>query len=167
MNFLFDWLLKSAWGRAFYIFVVSMLPVLELRGGIILAASPLIDMPWLEAYIICVIGNMIPVPFIILFIRKFLEWLKNNAKIGAYVERFENKIAKKADIVTKYEIFGLLFFVAVPFPGTGAWTGAAIAAFLNMKLKRAVPTILLGVMIAGVIMCAASYGFVAFLSFLA
>lgn len=150
--------------KAAYLFLISMLPVVELRGGIPVGAY--LELPWLETFLICVAGNMLPVPFIIIFIRRVFIFLKKFNRPGKWIRALEKRIMRRADVVIKYQLWGLLLFVAIPFPGTGAWTGAAIAVFLGIRLKSAVPTIFLGVLTAGVIMTLAAYGFVGFLSFL-
>ena len=153
-------------GQALYLIGISMLPIIELRGGIPVGA--LNGIPWVETYLLCVIGNMLPVPFIILFVRRVFDWMKKkSARLGRLAERFETKFRTKAANVVKYEMLGLLLFVAIPLPGTGAWTGAGIAAFLNMRLKHALPVIFGGELIAGFIMSGISYGFLSFLNFLA
>jgi uncharacterized membrane protein len=141
-----------------WIFFISLLPIVELRGAI--PAAAILDLPWYSAYILSVIGNMLPVPFILLLSRVVLKWMKNSrVKLFNKFETFlENKIQKGAAKIMKYASFGLLLFVAIPFPGTGAWTGALIAAVMNMRFKYALPMIFLGVLTAGVIMTLASYG---------
>ena len=149
-------LLKSAVGRAVYLLGISMLPIVELRGGIPIGLY--YDMPWQEVYLLCVIGNMIPVPFIILFIRRIFAFLKRFQKLAPWILRLEQKTMHKAEKVVKYEALGLMLFVAIPLPGTGAWTGALIAALLNLRMKIALPAIFLGVLIAGVLVMLASMG---------
>lgn len=147
-----------------YVFLCSMVPIIELRGAIPLGAT--LELPFYLNYIICVIGNMIPVPFILLFIRHILNWMKRLPKLDKIAIWVENKAEKNKAKVLKYATFGLFFFVALPLPGTGAWTGSLVAAMLDMRLKKAIPAIFLGVMTAGVIMTLASYGFLSFLDFL-
>ena len=147
-----------------YVFLCSMVPIIELRGAIPLGAT--LELPFYLNYIICVIGNMIPVPFILLFIRHILNWMKMLPKLDKIAIWVENKAEKNKAKVLKYATFGLFFFVALPLPGTGAWTGSLVAAMLDMRLKKAIPAIFLGVMTAGVIMTLASYGFLSFLDFL-
>lgn len=139
------------------IFIISMLPVLELRGGLI--AASLLDVNWLQAFIICFIGNMLPIPFILLFIRKIFAFLKKFKFTRKIVEKLESKSKKKSDKFKKGIIWGLLTFVAIPLPGTGSWTGALIAAMLDMRLKISLPVIALGVFCAGIIMLIVSYFF--------
>lgn len=130
--------------------IISMVPVIELRGAIPIALANNLDMT--STFIAAVVGNLIPVPFIIIFIRKIFEWMrKKNHRLNALVVRFEEKAARQSGVIEKYEWFGLVMLVAIPLPGTGAWTGALVAAMLDMRLKRAFPAILLGVIIAGLI----------------
>ena len=144
-------------GKAVYLLLISMLPVIELRGGI--PAAAMIGVPWGEAYVICVIGNMIPVPFIILFVRRVFIYLQKKKLTSRYINWLERRVRRKSESIMKYAWLGLCVFVAIPAPGTGAWTGAMIAAFLNMRLKNAIPVIFAGVLIAGIIMTGISYGF--------
>ncbi len=147
-----------------YVFLCSMVPIIELRGAIPMGAA--LDIPFYTNYIISVVGNMIPVPFILLFIRHVLNWMKKVPKIDKIALWIENKAEKNKAKVLKYATFGLYVFVALPLPGTGAWTGALVAAMLDIRMRKALPTILLGVMTAGVIMTLASYGAIGFLKFL-
>ena len=137
-------------------FLISMVPVLELRGaipaGIAAGLSPL------TAFAVSVVGNMVPVPFIILLIRQIFLLLKKNAFLCGTIEKLENKAHLKGRVVRKYGAIGLLILVAIPLPGTGAWTGALVAAILNMSLRRALPSIFLGVIIAGAITTAVTCG---------
>ncbi len=133
-----------------------MVPVLELRGAIPLGVAA--GMPPLAALLVAIAGNMVPVPFIILFIRRVFHWLRDKGKIGALVEKLERRAEQKSDVVKKYAGIGLLLLVAIPLPGTGAWTGALVAALMNMRLKRALPDIFLGVVIAGFVITCLTYG---------
>lgn len=136
---------------------MSMLPIVELRGSVPFGVG--MDLPLIPVLIVSIIGNMIPVPFIILFIRKIFEWMKKKSeKLGAIAKKMEDKAAKKGDILVKYETLGLFILVAIPLPGTGAWTGALVAAMFNLRLKNALPTIFLGVVAAGLIMSVLSWG---------
>ena len=137
-------------------FVISLCPVLECRGGMI--AARLMEIPFIKAFLICYIGNMLPIPFIILFIRKIFEFLRRFSFFRKIVEKLEAKTEKNKEKVMKYEAWGLLLFVAIPFPGTGGWTGALMAALLDIRFKRALPIIALGVLIAGFIMSGLTYG---------
>lgn len=134
-----------------------MIPVLELRASIPVGSSLGLN-AW-QCAVAAIVGNMIPVPFVILFIRKIFAYLKENwPKLSRFVERLEAKAEKKKPLVQKYAILGLTLLVAIPLPGTGAWTGALVAAMLDIRLKRAIPCILLGVVIAAVIVTMITYG---------
>ena len=144
-------------------FIVSLLPVLELRGGLI--AAKLMDIEFIKAFIICYIGNMLPIPFILLFIRKIFKLLKKNEKIAVFINKLESKSLSKADKVKKYRLWGLFLFVAIPLPGTGAWTGALIADLLDIRIRDAMITIGAGVIVAGLIISSFSYGLLGLLGF--
>ena len=138
-----------------------MIPVVELRGAIPAGTAAGLD-PW-AAFLIALVGNMIPVPFIILFIRRIFTFLRTKSvKLDSLITRIEERAMKKADTVHKYEKLGLVLLVAIPLPGTGAWTGALVAALLEMRLKDAVPLIALGVFIAGLIVMGLTYGVISF-----
>ncbi len=147
----------------FISFFVSMLPVLELRGGLI--AAKLMDIEFFRAFLICFIGNMLPIPFILVFIRKIFNLLKKNSKIEEFIERFEARSLRKAEKVVKYRLWGLFLFVAIPLPGTGAWTGALVADLLDIRIKHSLPVIALGVLVAGIIVSCLSYGLLGLLGF--
>ena len=138
------------------IFIISMFPVLELRGGMI--AAKLLDVELLKAFVICYLGNILPIPFILLFIRRIFQFLKKFDKIGKLVEKLEVRSMRKSEQVQRWRNWGLLAFVAVPLPGTGGWTGALIAALLDMRIKTSFPIIALGVLIANLFMSIFSYG---------
>ena len=142
------------------VFFVSMVPLIELRGAIPIGLG--MGLPILPTYLVCVVGNMIPVPFIYLFARKFLIWGYHKPLIGPICkfcivkgEKGGRALEAKAG---RGLVVALLLFVGIPLPGTGAWTGALIAAVLNMRLKRAVPVIFLGVVIAGCIITLLTHG---------
>lgn len=137
-------------------FLVSLCPVLELRGGMI--AARLLEIPFIEAFIICYIGNMIPIPFILLFIRRIFKWMRRYKTFAKIVDKLESRSEKKKDTIVKYQEWGLLVFVAIPLPGTGGWTGALVAALMDLRFKKCLPVIALGVFIAGVIMSLITYG---------
>ena len=137
-------------------FLLSMVPVVELRGAMLYWIPA--GIPVLLCYLICVVGNLVPIPFLIVFTKKVFAWLKTKGKIGALVDKLEAKAHAKSEIVQKYEWWGLCILVAIPLPGTGAWTGALVAAVLGMRLKKALPAIAVGVMIAGLIMILPSFG---------
>lgn len=139
------------------IFLVSLLPVLELRGGLIAAA--LLGVDWMIAFPICVIGNMLPIPFILLFIRKIFDFIKrtNFLWLGKIVTKLDERAQKKSKGVETASFWGLFILVAIPLPGTGGWTGALVANVLNIKTSRASWIILLGVIAAGLITSAITY----------
>ena len=138
------------------VFIVSMVPILELRGGLI--ASSLLGIGVYKAVFLCILGNIVPIPFILLFITPIFSWMKKTKLFRPMVEKLENKSMSKSDQIQKYEFWGLALFVGVPLPGTGAWTGALIAALLGIKLKKASLSIFIGIIIATVIMTIISYG---------
>lgn len=137
-------------------FIISMFPILELRGGFISAA--LFGIPYLAAVPICIIANIIPIPFILAFINKIFDWMKTTKHLGKLARKIEAKALSKSDTIRKYEFWGLLLFVGIPLPGTGAWTGALIACLLGVKIKKAVPAIFLGLIMATIIMSFITYG---------
>jgi uncharacterized membrane protein len=147
------------------VFLLSMVPLLELRGAIIAGFAA--GLPWYVSYIVSVIGNIIPVPIILLFVRKAFDFMKaRGGKLERMALWFENKGASKSDKVTKYATFGLFLFVAIPLPGTGAWMGSLIAALMNMRLKHSIISVFLGILTAGLIMSLACYGIIGGLDFL-
>ena len=138
------------------VFIISMLPVLELRGGLI--AAKLLGLDLLKAFGICFIGNIVPIPFILLFIRYIFNFLRRFPIFARLIDGLERRTRAKGEKVKKYQEWGLLAFVAIPLPGTGAWTGALIASFLDFKFKDALVAIIGGVLVAGIIMSFVSYG---------
>ena len=145
-------------GQALATFVVSMLPIVELRGAIPVGVS--LGLPVWQAAVISMVGNILPAPFIIAFVRTVMDWLRTRSeRARRFVAWLEKKgSGKKAEKVRQAEFWGLLLFVGIPLPGTGAWTGALIAALLNMRMKRALPPIILGVLIAGLLVSLATSG---------
>ena len=137
------------------LFIVSMLPIVELRGAIPLGAA--MNMGFWETFIISVVGNLLPVPFLILLTRPIFAWLKNTRLFSGITHKIEKRVTKKADKVMKNAAFGLFLFVAIPLPGTGAWTGAMIASLFDMRFKYSLPSISAGVIAAGIIMSIASF----------
>ena len=142
--------------RELVIFIISMIPILELRGGLI--AASLLQAPITTAIPICIIGNIIPIPFILLFIKQVFKWLKKVKLFRGIIERLEKRAMGKSDAIKKGEFWGLALFVGIPLPGTGAWTGSLIAALLEIDIKKAVLAELVGVAIATIIMSIVSYG---------
>ncbi len=149
-------LFQGAIPKELIIFIISMFPVLELRGGMI--AAKLLDVELIKAFVICYLGNIIPIPFILLFIRRIFQFLKRFKKIGGVIEKLEIRSMRKSEKVKRWRNWGLLAFVAIPLPGTGGWTGALIAALLDIRIKNSFPVIALGVLIANLIMSIFSYG---------
>ncbi len=136
-------------------FFLSMLPVIELRGGILYAAAR--DIPFVTAFVICLIGNILPIPFILLFTRRVFKLLERFRYTEKMVHWLENKARKKGGALEKYQLWGLFMLVAIPLPGTGAWTGALVATLFDLQIRRSFPTISLGVVAAGLIMSLISY----------
>ena len=141
-----------------WVFFISMVPIVELRGAIPVGFA--LELPFWLNFVICVIGNFLPVPFILLFIRKILAWMKKVKYLDKIALWLERKAQKKSDKVMKGVASGLFLFVAIPFPGTGAWTGALIASLFDMRMRYALPAIFLGIVAAGVIMSLLSYGLI-------
>lgn len=137
------------------IFLISLLPILELRGGLIAAA--ILNVPWIEAFVICVIGNMLPIPFILLFIKQIFKLLKKVKFFNKVITKLEKKAGEKGSKINKSRNWGLFTFVAIPLPGTGAWTGALAATMLDIRMKRSLPVIFIGVICAGIIMSILTY----------
>ncbi len=157
MNPLLQWFVDHpAFPPQLAVMLVSMLPVLELRAGIPLAR--VLNLPLREAILFSVAGNIIPIPFILLFIRKVFDYLRPTRHLGGIVRKLEARAMNKSDKIRKAEFWGLVLFVGIPLPGTGGWTGALIAALLKVDLKKASLAILLGIAIAATIMSLISYG---------
>lgn len=146
----------SLFHAALMTFLISMVPVLELRGAIPVGVAG--GLTPLAAMCIAMVGNLVPIPFLILFTRRVLNWLKTMAFLRPVVEKLESRAEEKSRVVLKYAWVGLCILVAIPLPGTGAWTGALVAAILNLRLKKAMPAITLGVVIAGFIVTCLTYG---------
>ena len=138
------------------VFIISLLPILECRGGLL--ASKLLALPLLRAIPICVIGNILPIPFILLLIKKILKWMHGKPLIGRFADWLERRAERKSGSVAAAEFVGLMLFVGIPLPGTGAWTGSLIAALLDIDFKKAIAAELIGVAIATTIMSIVSYG---------
>ena len=149
--------LRGKISKELIVFIISVIPILELRGSLI--AAGFLKMEFLSTYVIAVIGNMLPIPFILIFIDKIFEWLKKTHFKGI-VTRLESRAASKSDIIKKYGKFGLFLFVAIPLPGTGAWTGSLAAVLMRMKFRDAILPIFFGVLTAGLIMSLISFGII-------
>lgn len=155
---LMQWFASNPVGEFIYTMLLAMVPVMELRGAIPIGVA--MGLPPLVAFVAAVIGNMIPVPFILIFIRRVFKWMRVRIPpLGGMVDKLEAKAHVKGRKVTRFKYLGLFIFVAIPLPGTGAWTGALAAAFLDMRLKSALPAIFAGVVVAGVLITGLTYGF--------
>lgn len=154
VNFFID--LFSGINKNILVFIISMLPIVELRGGLI--AASILDIEFVKAFIICFIGNIVPLPFILLLIEKIFVFLKRFKFSKKIIVKLEKKTLAKREQIDKYGYLGLLLFVGIPLPGTGGWTGSLLAALLKMDRKKAFIYIALGVLLAGIIMSVISYG---------
>jgi uncharacterized membrane protein len=137
------------------VFLISMIPILELRGGLL--AASLLKIEAAQAIPICIVGNIIPIPFILLFIRQIFKLLKKTKLFHGLIVKLEERAMKKSDTIRKYEFLGLLLFVGIPLPGTGAWTGSLIASLLEIDIKKSSLAIFCGLIMATVIMYVVSY----------
>ena len=155
---LLNWFMQVLTGMPNWLIVgiVSMVPLIELRGGLIAAA--LLGMPLWEGILFCLIGNIIPVPFILLFITPIFNWLKTTKLFRPLVEKIEARSMGKSEKIKKAEFWGLVLFVGIPLPGTGAWTGSLIACLLNVDKKKAFCAVIIGLLLATTIMCIFTYG---------
>ncbi|MBQ7104788.1 MAG: small multi-drug export protein [Bacilli bacterium] len=153
---IFSGISSSEIGKSITVFIVSMLPIIELRGGLIAAA--LLDLSLIKAFIICFLANIIPIPFILWLIRKVIDWMRKIKCFKKFVKWLDKKVENKKGQIEKYGFWGIVAFVGIPLPGTGAWTGSLIAAMLDMDKKKAFLAAVLGVFIAGIIMAIFSYG---------
>lgn len=161
MESLVEWFatnLNGVISKEVIVFIISMIPILELRGGLIAASPVLLDIPLLRAIPICIIGNIIPIPFILLLITKIFDWMKKFGPLGKIATKLEDKAMSKKDKIEKYEFWGLVLFVGIPLPGTGAWTGALIAALLGIRFRKAILAILVGICMATIIVSSIFYG---------
>lgn len=153
---LFGGLTSLKYGKELIIFIISLMPILELRGGLI--AATLLGLEGLPSFIICFIGNIIPIPFILWFITPLFNKMKKTKLFSGLVSKMERKAMSKKEQIEKLKYLGLMLFVGIPLPGTGAWTGCLIAAMLDMDKKKAMGAAILGVIMAGIIMMILSYG---------
>ena len=148
--------LETMAGKALMTFGVAMVPVLELRGAIPMGVAA--GLPPAAACCAAILGTLLPVPFIMLLVRRVFDWLRGTAFFGPKIVWLERRAHLKGRLVRKYRLPGLMILVAIPLPGTGAWTGALVAALLDIRLRHALPAIFLGVVIAGVITTAVTMG---------
>lgn len=159
MESLVTWYQQSLGGflpKEVFVFFVSMLPIIELRGGLLVAS--LLKIPLLKANLICIVGNIIPIPFVLLFIKQIFAFMKKHNILKGLIEKLEVRAERKSAGVEKGEFIFLLLFVGIPLPGTGAWTGSLIASLLEFDIKKASVAILAGLLIATIIMDLVSYG---------
>ena len=148
---IFQFLTATTTGKCLFTMLVSMIPIIELRGGLPFGVA--LGLPYYLAFPAAVIGNLIPAPFIIVYIRRIFALMRKYLpRLNGLVDKLEKKAHLKGKKVQKYQYLGLWLFVAIPLPGTGAWTGSLAAAFLGMRLKKAMPAVVLGVLTAGCIM---------------
>lgn len=138
------------------IFIISLMPILELRGGLL--AASLLEVEYIRAAVICVVGNVLPIPIVLLFLRKVLDLFEKWNVTKKIVTWLEKKVEKNREQIDKYGYLGLIIFVGIPLPGTGAWTGSLLAVMLGMDRKKSFICILLGVLMAAIIMSILSYG---------
>ena len=159
---LLQWFTETGLGNFCFTILVSMVPVVELRGGLPFGMA--LGLQEWAAYVASVVGNLLPVPFIVVYIRRLFQWMRRRLpRLGHLVDRLEEKAHMKSKKVMQYQFWGLVALVAIPLPGTGAWTGALVAALMDFRLKRAMPAILLGVLIAGAVVLLVSKGVFALL----
>lgn len=138
------------------IFIISLMPILELRGGLL--AASLLDVEFTRAAVICITGNVLPIPLVLLFLRFVLDLFEKWSVTKKIVTWLEKKVDSKREQIDKYGYLGLILFVGIPLPGTGAWTGSLLAVMLGLNRKKSFVCILLGVIIAAIIMSILSYG---------
>lgn len=155
----FGGLTGFAFGKQILVFIISLMPILELRGGLIAAALLGLN-PW-QSYIICIIGNILPVPFILLLINKILNWMRNSKHFNKIASWLDKKVEKHKGQIEKYGYLGVVLFVGIPLPGTGAWTGSLIASVLELDRKKTFLSVCLGVIMASIIMMILSFGILA------
>lgn len=155
---LMTWLTETLIGQMTFTTLVSVVPVVELRGGIPFGVA--LGLAHWQAFLAAVVGNLIPLPFIVVYIRRIFQWMRQHLPaLDKVVDRLERKAHLKGRKVNKYKYLGLMIFVAIPLPGTGGWTGALAAAFLDMPLRRAMPAMAFGVLVAGFLVTGLTYGF--------
>lgn len=152
----FGGLATIKFGKEILVFIISLLPILELRGGLL--AASFLGLDALPSYIITIVGNLLPIPFILLFINKILDWMRNSKHFSKIANWLDSKVEKHKSSIEKYGFWGLVLFVGVPLPGTGAWTGSLIASVLGMDRKKSFLAIILGIVMASIIMMLISFG---------
>lgn len=150
--------LKNVFSKEMIVFLISLLPLLELRGGLI--AASLLNIEYFKAALICIAGNILPIPFILLLLKKVFVFLDRFKSTKIIVDWLKQKATKNKAKIDKYGFWGLVLFVGIPLPGTGAWTGSLVASVFNMDLKKSIVAIFLGIILAFVIMSIVSYGII-------
>ena len=155
----FGGITSIAFGKEILVFLISLMPILELRGGLL--AASLLGLKPIPSYIISVVGNLLPIPFILLLINKILNWMRNSKHFKGIAEWLDKKVEKHKGQIEKFGYLGIVLFVGIPLPGTGAWTGSLIASVLDMDRKKTFLAVLVGVFLASVIMMIVSFGIVA------
>ena len=153
---IFGGLATIKFGKEILVFIISLFPILELRGGLL--AASLLGLDPLPSYIITMVGNLIPIPFILWFITKILDWMRGTKHLSKFANWLDKKVDKHKSSIKKYGFLGLVLFVGIPLPGTGAWTGSLIASVLEMDRKKSFIAIIIGVVMASIIMMAISFG---------
>ena len=155
----FGGIASIAFGKEILVFLISLMPILELRGGLL--AASLLGLKPIPSYIISVVGNLLPIQFILLLINKILNWMRNSKHFKGIAEWLDKKVEKHKGQIEKFGYLGIVLFVGIPLPGTGAWTGSLIASVLEMDRKKTFLAVLVGVFLASVIMMIVSFGIVA------
>lgn len=153
---IFGGVATATFGKELLVFIISLLPILELRGGLI--AASLLGLDPLPSYIITMVGNLIPIPFILWLITKILDWMRGTKHLCKFANWLDKKVDKHKSSIEKYGFLGLVLFVGIPLPGTGAWTGSLIASVLEMDRKKSFIAIIIGVVMASIIMMLISFG---------
>ena len=152
----------SAYGA---VFIVSMVPLIELRGSVIVGTA--FGLPWLNVLLLSIVGNLLPIPFVLIFGKKLINWLKTLPFLSRLTHWYERRLMNKSDTIQKFAFYGLWLFVGIPLPGTGAWSGSVIASLLDVPLKKSIPAVIAGVLTAGIIMTVASRGVAGLFQFFA
>ncbi|MCC8141265.1 MAG: small multi-drug export protein [Lachnospiraceae bacterium] len=162
MDSLVNWFVNSPLGhhisRQLLVFIISLFPILELRGGLL--ASTLLKLPLWQGVLLSAAGNFVPIPFILLFIKRIFAWLRKTRLFKPLVDRLESSAMRRRQNIEKYGFWGLMLFVGIPLPVTGAWTGSLVAALLDMDFKTAIKAEICGIIMASVIMTIISYGII-------
>ena len=148
--------MDTVFGKLLLTFGTAMVPVIELRGAIPVGVAA--GLPPVVACVTAILGNLLPVPFIMLLARRIFDWLRHTKRFGPLIEKLERRAHLKGRVVTKYRVPGLILLVGIPLPGTGAWTGALVAALLDIRLRTAIPAIFVGLLIAGALTLGVTMG---------